>query len=153
VIKYLGSKRTLVPLIERVVAQLPVRSACDLFAGTTRVGQALRRQGLQVVSNDSATYSEVLGQAYIAADGADRAAVAAMLASLDELPGRRGYFTETFCEGARYLQPDNGARVDAIRDAIDTLELSAVQRGLLLTALLEAAGAPGPRAVDRRLGL
>ncbi len=138
-IKYLGSKRTLIPLIEQVVAQLPVRSACDLFAGTTRVGQALRRQGLDVVSNDSATYSEVLGHAYIAATATDRDAVAAALAQLDALPGRRGYFTETFCEGARYLQPSNGARVDAIRDAIDALDVTPTQRGLLLTALLEAA--------------
>jgi adenine-specific DNA-methyltransferase len=139
VIKYLGSKRTLVPLIEQVVQQLPVRSVCDLFAGTTRVGQALRRQGLHVVSNDTATYSEVLGQAYIAATGADRDAVLGHLTSLNDVSGRRGYFTKTFCEGARYLQPDNGARVDAIRDAIEDLDLDAVARGLLLAALLEAA--------------
>jgi adenine-specific DNA-methyltransferase len=81
----------------------------------------------------------VLGQAYIAATGEDRDAVAGALAQLDALPGRRGYFTETFCEGARYLQPDNGARVDSIRDAIDELELDGVRRGLVLTALLEAA--------------
>jgi adenine-specific DNA-methyltransferase len=139
VIKYLGSKRTLVPLIERVVAELPVRSVCDLFAGTTRVGQALRRQGLDVVSNDTATYSEVLGQAYIAATDTDRAAVAPLLEELDALPGAAGYFTQTFCESARYLQPANGARVDAIRDAIEELDLGEVQRGLALTALLQAA--------------
>jgi len=139
VIKYLGSKRTLVPLIERVVAQLPVSSACDLFAGTTRVGQALRRQGLHVHSNDLATYSEALGHAYVAATDADRAAVATLLAQLDALPGRAGYFTRTFCEDARYLRPENGARVDAIRDAIERLGLDPVHRGLLLTALLEAA--------------
>ena len=51
-IKYIGSKRTLVPLIRAAVAELPVRTACDLFAGTTRVGQALRMLGLEVVSND-----------------------------------------------------------------------------------------------------
>ena len=66
-IKYIGSKRTLVPLIRAVAAQLPVRTACDLFAGTTRVGQALRSLGITVHSNDLATYSEVLGQAYIVA--------------------------------------------------------------------------------------
>jgi adenine-specific DNA-methyltransferase len=139
VIKYLGSKRTLIGLIDAVVAQLPVRSACDLFAGTTRVGQALRRRGLEVISNDLASYSEAFGQAYIAATPADHAAVVPLLERLDALPGRPGYFTATFCEQARYLQPVNGARVDAIRDAIDTLDVDAVQRGLLLTALLEAA--------------
>ena len=36
-IKYIGSKRTLVPLIRLAASLLPVRTACDLFAGTTRV--------------------------------------------------------------------------------------------------------------------
>jgi adenine-specific DNA-methyltransferase len=139
-IKYLGSKRTLVPLISRVAGRLPVMSACDLFAGTTRVGQALRTLGLTVHSNDVATYSEALGQAYIVADGTlDRARLAGIVEELSGLPGRDGYFTEAFCRRARYFQPQNGARIDAIRDAIDDYELSVVERGALLTSLLEAA--------------
>jgi adenine-specific DNA-methyltransferase len=139
-IKYIGSKRTLVPLIQSLAAQLPVRSACDLFAGTTRVGQGLRSLGLTVHSNDLATYSEALGQAYIVADESlDRGRLARIAAELEALPGREGYFTEAFCRRARYFQPENGARIDAIRDAIDGYELSAVERGVLLTALLEAA--------------
>jgi adenine-specific DNA-methyltransferase len=140
VIKYIGSKRTLVPLIEQVVARLPVRTACDLFAGTTRVGQALRRLGLDVHSNDLASYSEQLGLAYVAADErVDRARLRRILAELNALPGEPGYFTRTFCEEARYFQPRNGARIDAIRAAIDTYELDPVERGLVLTSLLEAA--------------
>jgi adenine-specific DNA-methyltransferase len=140
VIKYIGSKRTLVPLIRTAAAQLPVRTACDLFAGTTRVGQALRTLGLEVVSNDLATYSEALGHSYIAAGRTvDRDRLAAVLAELDALPGRDGYFTEAFCRRTRYLQPHNGMRVDAIRDAIDGYELSEIERGIVLTSLLEAA--------------
>jgi adenine-specific DNA-methyltransferase len=139
VIKYIGSKRTLVPLIERVVARLPVRTACDLFAGTTRVGQALRRAGIEVLSNDLATYSEALGHAYVVAGEAEREAVAPLVEELQALAGRPGYFTETFCEGARYFQPRNGARIDAIREAIEALGAGPTERGLLLTALMEAA--------------
>ena len=148
-IKYLGSKRTLVPLIERVVGELPVRTACDLFAGTTRVGQALRAGGVRVVSNDTASYSEAFGQAYIASDqSVDRARIRRLLARLDALPGRPGYFTRAFCVQARYLRPENGARVDAIRAEIDGLTLSPVERGILLTALVEAAD-----RVDSTVGL
>src|SRR2546423_1350742 len=112
-IKYIGSKRTLVPLIEQVVRKLPVRTACDLFAGTTRVGQALRRVGLEVISNDTATYSEVLGLSYIVANGTvDRQRIRNILRHLSELPGKPGYFTKAFCEDARYFQPHNGARID-----------------------------------------
>jgi adenine-specific DNA-methyltransferase len=140
VIKYIGSKRTLVPLIEQVVSRLPVRTACDLFAGTTRVGQALRRLGLEVVSNDLASYSLELGLAYVAADErVDRPRLRRILAELNALPGEPGYVTKAFCEDARYFQPRNGARIDAIRAAIDGHELDRVERGLLLTALLEAA--------------
>ena len=139
-IKYLGSKRTLVPLISSVAARLPVQTACDLFAGTTRVGQALRKLGLEVHSNDAATYSEAFGHAYVAADERlDRARLAAILSELAALPGREGYFTETFCRESRYLQPQNGARVDAIRDAVEEHELSALERGVVLTSLIEAA--------------
>jgi adenine-specific DNA-methyltransferase len=140
-VKYIGSKRTLVPLIEQVARRLGVRTVCDLFAGTTRVGQAFRRAGLAVQSNDTATYSEALGLAYVAADESslDRERLRDILAHLQSLPGRPGYFTETFCERARFVQPHNGARIDAIRDEIDRLDLSRVERGAVLTSLLEAA--------------
>ena len=140
VIKYIGSKRTLAPALVRAVGALPVTSACDLFAGTTRVGQALRRSGVRVHSNDLATYSEALGQAYIAAGPeVDRVRLRELLAHLSSLPGRDGYFTETFCVRSRFVQPHNGRRIDAIRDELDRLALSPVERGLLLTSLLEAA--------------
>ena len=140
-LKYLGSKRELVPLIGELVRRIPARTACDLFAGTTRVGQELRRSGLVVHSNDTATYSEALGQAYIAADERtlDRVRLRGLLAELSALPGRDGYVTRTFCEEARFFQPQNGRRIDAIRDAIDELELTPVERGTVLTSLLEAA--------------
>jgi adenine-specific DNA-methyltransferase len=140
VIKYLGSKRTLTPLLERLASRLPIGSVCDLFAGTTRVGQAFRRAGCRVVSNDLATYSEAFGHAYIGAgEDLDRLRLRRLLARLQALPGRPGYVTETFCRQARYFSPDNGARIDAMRDAIDELSDDPALRGCLLTSLIEAA--------------
>ena len=136
-IKYLGSKRTLVPRIERIVRGLPVASACDLFAGTTRVGQALRRLGLHVVSNDLAGYSEAFGRAYV--ERGDPGRIVELLEHLREVEPHEGYVTETFCRASRYFRPENGARIDAVRAEIDRLELDPVERGTLLTALLEAA--------------
>ena len=139
-IKYIGSKRALVPLIQAVAERLPIRSAADLFAGTTRAGQAFRRAGCRVVSNDVATYSEALGQAYIAADERfDREGLRALLARLGALPGRPGYVTRTFCEQARFFSAENGVRIDAIRDAIAQAGAPEPLRGCLLTSLLEAA--------------
>ena len=139
-IKYLGSKRLLAPSLAEIARRAGVASAADLFAGTTRVGQALRAAGIRVLSNDTAAYSQALGRAYIEADGSvDRARLSTLLDHLNALPGERGYVTETFCERARYFMPENGMRIDAIRAEIDRLPLDAVERGLLLTSLLEAA--------------
>ncbi len=139
-VKYIGSKRALVPIIEELARRLPVRTACDVFAGTTRVGQALRRAGLTVHSNDLASYSEAFGHAYIAAgEQVDRARLRRLIDHLSALPPERGYFTETFSHASRFFQTHNGMRVDAIRAGIDRLALTAVERGLLLSSLLEAA--------------
>lgn len=139
-LKYIGSKRLLVPVIEQIASRLPIESVCDVFAGTTRVGQGLRRAGLKVCSNDLASYSEALGHAYIAADeSVDRGRIRQLLAHLSALPSEHGYFTETFCVQSRFFQPHNGMRVDAIRNEIERLDLPPVERGLVLTSLMEAA--------------
>jgi len=142
VIKYIGSKRTLVPLIVQLVGGLgQVRTVADLFTGTTRVAQAFKGQGLHVVSNDMASYAHVLGQAYIEADARelDLPRIERQLGELAALPPSPGYFTETFCERSRFIHPLNGARIDAMRPAIDALAHNELERAVLLTSLLEAA--------------
>jgi adenine-specific DNA-methyltransferase len=62
-----------------------------------------------------------------------------LLRELSSLPPRPGYFTKTFCEDARYLQPHNGARVDAIRERIAELAPETALEAVLLVSLMEAA--------------
>ncbi|MCA9692016.1 MAG: DNA adenine methylase [Nannocystaceae bacterium] len=143
-IKYLGSKRTLIPRILEVVAAVDaaigVRTVVDLFSGTSRVGHALKRAGYRVLANDHNAYARVLAGCYVAADREDVADDAARLvAELNRLPGAPGYFTEVFCEQARFFQARNGARVDAIREAIAHKELPPALEAVLLTSLMEAA--------------
>jgi adenine-specific DNA-methyltransferase len=140
VIKYLGSKRRLVPVITSLSRAVGARRALDLFTGTTRVAQALKQAGADVTAVDSATYSYVLAQTYVATDGAavDRVALGQALADLAALPPTPGYVTRVFCEEARYFHPDNGARIDAIRDGIEAYAGSELYP-ILLTSLLEAA--------------
>lgn len=141
-IKYIGSKRTLVPRIVDIATALPeVSRVCDLFTGTTRVAQALKGRGLFVVANDLATYSYELALASIEADSSslDLERLRGWVADLNALPGYRGYYTKTFCEDARYFQPSNGMRIDAIRDAIDDLPANRYERAILLVSLMLAA--------------
>lgn len=140
-IKYIGSKRLLVPSILDIVKQLDgVRSVLDLFSGTSRVGHALKGLGYEVTANDHTTYAYKLAQCYVAADRSSVLAPAEkLLAELAALPGRPGYFTETFCQRSRYLQPHNGERVDAMRERIAALSLEPLLEAVLLVALMEAA--------------
>ena len=141
VIKYLGSKRTLVPVLGEIATAVGARTAVDLFTGTTRVAQELKRRGVHVTAVDIATYSGVLSDCYVATDASrvDHEELRDAVAELDALPGRRGYFTATFCEQARFLQPRNGMRVDAIRDAIEERYAGTELHPVLLTSLLLAA--------------
>ena len=139
-IKYLGSKRTLVPLLGEIAERVGARTAVDLFTGTTRVAQELKRRGIHVTATDLATYSQALSDCYIATDATtvDLAALDDELARLSALPGRAGYVTRTFCEEARFFQPKNGARIDAIRDALEEHRGSTLFP-ILLTSLMLAA--------------
>ena len=140
-IKYLGSKRRLVPVLSRLCDAAGARTALDLFTGTTRVAQAFKLTGAHVTAVDTARYSEMFACTYVATDSStvDRRALADAITALDALPGKPGYFTETFCVQSRFFQPENGARVDAIRAAIERDHAGSGLYPLLLTSLIEAA--------------
>lgn len=141
VIKYLGSKRRLVPVLGEMFSASGARRALDLFTGTTRVAQEFKQRGGLLTTVDVARYSEVFARCYIETDRdrVDHDALAETLARLDALDGVPGYFTETFCTAARYLRPENGERVDAIRTAIEAEHRDSPLHPVLLTSLIEAA--------------
>ncbi|MBD3836662.1 DNA adenine methylase [Brevundimonas sp.] len=141
-IKYIGSKRALLGHVTGAVAGLLPAGGrvCDLFSGTARVGHALKRQGFQVWSNDHNAYAHTLATAYVQADRERWLAPAeAVLAELREVRPVAGWFTQAFCEDARYFHPDNGARIDAMRERIETLSLEPELKAVVLVSLMEAA--------------
>ncbi|MCY3808971.1 MAG: DNA adenine methylase [Gemmatimonadetes bacterium] len=140
-IKYIGSKRVLVPTIVATIAGFPgVRSVLDLFSGTSRVGHALKQRGYHVHANDHLTYAAVLARCYVEADARKVADDAqALIDELAHATPREGYVTEVFCHQARYFRPANGRRIDGIRDRIERLDLCPTLRAIALTSLMEAA--------------
>jgi adenine-specific DNA-methyltransferase len=140
-IKYLGSKRRLVPVLTRICQAAGARTALDLFTGTTRVAQAFKAQGVHVTAVDSARYAHTFARAYIETDAAtiDRDALQAAVSHLNAVPGKPGYVTETFSHEARFFQPHNAARIDAVRDVIDSDYARSPLFPLVLTSLIEAA--------------
>lgn len=140
-IKYIGSKRVLLPTIRGLVASLPdVRTVADLFSGTARVGHALKSDGFRVISNDFTQYAHTLARCYVQADRCEIECDAErLIEEFGTVQGRPGYFTETFCERSRFFQPHNGERVDAIREAIARKGLPPELEAVCLVSLMEAA--------------
>lgn len=140
-IKYIGSKRTLIPVIlEAVRRASDARSVIDLFSGTSRVGHALKAAGYRVLSNDHNAYAATLARCYVQADAEDVLDDAKKLVrEFNAMKGQPGYFTETFCVKSRFFQPKNGAKIDAIREAIAARGLDPELEAVMLVSLMEAA--------------
>ena len=140
-IKYLGSKRVLIPLITKVISSLESQgSVIDLFSGTARVGHNLKKLGYQVFANDINTYAAILSACYVQAD-AERWESEAKhwVGQLNGVKGVDGYFTQSFCRDSSFFQVKNGLKVDAIRERIQAESLPYELRAILLTSLMEAA--------------
>jgi len=148
-IKYIGSKLKLLPHILSLVDGLQIKRVFDGFSGSTRVSQAFAQLGYQVASNDIADWSHTLGVCFLK-NRKRRAHYNDLINHLNALRGYDGWFTENY-GGLDYdgcaVQKDgskkpwqihNTRKLDAIRDEIDVLNLSVVEKSVALTALLIA---------------
>jgi len=141
-IAYLGSKRTLLPLItEKVKAYSFMHDKSriiDLFSGTSRVGNSLRGLGYYVQANDINTYAEVIGRCFIEATDTHLEQAKKVITELQNAPEIDGYFTETYCRRSRFFQEHNGRRIDGIRESIAALGLEPIVESIVLCSLLLA---------------
>lgn len=140
-IKYLGSKRTLMPVLRDLIARSEAQTALDLFSGTTRIAREMKSQGLKVTAIDTASYSEVFGKTWIEIDGSqiDQIELLNAIKHLNSLTGIDGFFTENYCSKARFFQTKNGRRIDAIRNEIEKNFKASNLYYPLLTSLIMAA--------------
>lgn len=140
-IKYLGSKRLLLPHILSLVNGLEgVRTVTDLMSGTSRVGHALKGAGYRVHANDHNTYAWVLGRCYVGAD-ADTVGpqVGPWLERLAAAPPLDHWFAQIYARDSRYLQPEQACRIAGMRQALADAALAPALEAVLLTAIMEAA--------------
>ena len=143
-IKYLGSKKRLLPDIGKLS-----RAFCpnpgtflDTFSGTCRVGHYFKEKGHTVYANDLGNYAYVIAQCLIEGDVEKHTRDAnSLIRELNDLPGKEGWFTQTYCKDSKYFKPKNGRKVDAIREEIEKKNLPPVLKSILLTSLMLAADA------------
>ncbi|MDW8236491.1 MAG: DNA adenine methylase [Bacteroidia bacterium] len=154
-VKYIGSKRVLLPWIIRVIEsivesnsalrdnkQKGILTLLDPFSGTARVGHALKQQGYFVIAGDYLSFAYILAKALVEADAREYPAerILPLLSQLNALPGRPGWFTEYYAIRSRFLQPHNAAKIEAIREAIEEVAGQDERlKAILLTSLLLAA--------------
>ena len=145
-VKYIGSKRALLPWIVETIEIIrtveTVNTVVDLFSGSARVGHALKAKGFEVTANDINSYAFVLARALIEADARkyDQPYISKILKELMEVEPVFGWFTKTYCENAKYFQPKNGAKIEAIREEIEKKYSSdTLLKDILLTSLILAA--------------
>lgn len=140
-IKYLGSKKRLIPVLGDMLSRSGATTALDMFTGTTRVAQEFKRRGAVVTAVDLARYSKVFADCWIATDANDvsTSELDDALRHLSSLKGEAGYFTQTFCVDSRFFQPKNGERVDAIREVLEKDYKESSLYSILLTSLILAA--------------
>ena len=151
-IKYAGSKLKILPHILEMVKKTGADSVFDGFSGSTRVSQALAKQGLRVHSNDIADWSSVSATAYLMNKKSPRD-YRPLVRHLNSLKPVDGWFSENYGgeigsnPRGNAIQPDgskkpwqrkNTRKLDAIREEIDRLELDEVDRCVVLTSLILA---------------
>jgi adenine-specific DNA-methyltransferase len=153
-VKYAGSKLKLLPCILQLVKKARPRTVLDGFAGTTRVSQALAQSGYRVIANDISAWSKTFGACYLL-NPHPQSHYQPFIDHLNSLPGKKGWFTEHYggeasVPGSALKKPwqkHNTRRLDAIREEIHGLSISAVEKAVLLTSLILALD-----SVDSTLG-
>lgn len=140
-VKYAGSKLKLIPHILEIAAEVEPQTVLDGFSGTTRVSQAFGQCGYDVACSDVSTWSNVLGTCYL--KGLHSGNYIDLINHLNNVQPVRGWFTdhyggETDNRGKTKFpwQKHNTMKLDGIRQEIEKLKLSDIERAVALTALM-----------------
>jgi adenine-specific DNA-methyltransferase len=148
-IKYAGSKLKLLPHILQLVNKVGPKTVLDGFAGTTRVSQMLAQTGHRVIANDISVWSKIFGTCYLLNPHPEKH-YKPFIDHLNSLPGKDDWFTENYGgepNGGSSIGEDNlkkpwqkhnTRKLDAIREEIERLSLSEVEKAVLLTSLIFA---------------
>ena len=146
-IKYAGSKLKLLPHILTLAKRTGAKTVLDGFSGSTRVSQAFARSGYRVISNDIAVWSKVFGTCYLL-NRKPGDSYSKLIQHLNNVPEKYGWFTEHYggeSNGGVAVQHDglkkpwqahNTRKLDGIREEIDDLSLSPIEKAVALTSLI-----------------
>ena len=157
-IPYIGNKRKLIDLVAEAIHRTGTASGVffDVFAGSGVVSRLARVLGFRVICNDWEPFTHHYNSAFIIPDKTPSfrklGGCETVFANLNALPPLEGYFA-TYYSPANDENPDtrrermffthsNAAKIDAIREKIDSWEssglLSPIEISFLLSPLIYA---------------
>lgn len=148
-IKYAGSKKKLLPHILSLIKKVDAKTVLDGFSGTTRVSQALAQNGYSVIASDISAWSEIFATCYLLNEHT-KSHYLPILEHLNNLPPEDGWFTKHYggdpnegnsvgSDGLKKpWQRHNTRRLDAIRNEIERMQLSIMEKAVLITSLILA---------------
>lgn len=142
-LRYMGSKKRLLPWIHQVLSTLDFESALDPFSGTGCVAYLMKTMGRQVAASDFLNFTSLVAQATIENNSVllDRAAVTKLF---DPKPSVRRFIEKTF-EGV-FFTPEDLRFLDRVSGNIQRLE-SPHQQALAYAALFRSCLKRQPRGV------
>lgn len=142
-LRYMGSKRRLLPWIHSVLETLDFESALDPFSGSTAVAYLLKSMGRRTFSTDFLNLSSTLGKALIENAGThlDGSAMKVLLAK----PANTHSFIEDTFEGIFFTR-DDLRFLDRISGNLRQLE-NQYQQALAMGALMRSCAKRQPRGV------
>lgn len=153
-VKYIGSKEKLLEPIIKVIKELPLKrnKAIDVFTGTTRVAQALKKYNYLVYTSDLSWASECYSRTFICNENNEH--LQKHIDLLNNIEPIEDWITKNYCDVIadnniiRVWQRKNGMKADAIRNEIEKLKLKDWEKSTLITSLIFALD-----AVDNTCGV
>ena len=118
-----------------------------MIAGTGAIARSFKTESKKIIANDIEFYSYVLNQNYIG--NHEEIEWREFIDELNSLKGVEGFIYKNYCSGSgsgrQYFSDENGKRIDAIRQKIESWKndrrINENQYFFLLTSLLENADA------------
>lgn len=146
-IKYLGSKKTIAPRIGELAQSLGVKTAIDVFTGTTRVAQYFRQLGIKTYTSDLSWASECYSNTFV--HNSNNQHLNSHICRMNDLPPKHGWLTKNYTgevsqtskKGTgRCWQLQNAAKADAARDYVERIrkDLDTWEYHTLITSIIIA---------------
>jgi adenine-specific DNA-methyltransferase len=157
-VKYLGSKKKLLPYIGQAVADLGAKTAIDVFSGTTRVAQHLRQMGVRTDTSDLSWATTAYANTFVHNPNAARKDLPLWVSVMNESVVRQpGWLSENYTGDVpqdaprgdgRCFQLKNAMRADWARDCAEDFKDQPWLYYSLITSIIRALD-----AVDNTVGV